>query len=214
MERTNKNESPLDITCRLYVACEKLKEALKEYKDTGLTPEEIRYVRNNYTLNKWENVPDEELKKILSRAMQSSYGVTLEQVQELAKAKEEGRIILLPVPIGGTIFVPYKYKDVDGTIESGIEEAKLSGYVKEGDKEFYTTYDERGCNDYEPGSFYLTREEAEPALVDLEAEEYGSEAEEGKCRVCGCTWNTPCEGGCYWVEDDLCSKCAEEMEDI
>lgn len=33
-----------------------------------------------------------------------------------------------------------------------------------------------------------------------------------KCRVCGCTWNTPCEGGCYWVEEDLCSKCAEKIE--
>jgi hypothetical protein len=27
------------------------------------------------------------------------------------------------------------------------------------------------------------------------------------CRVCGCTDNTPCEGGCHWVEDDLCSAC-------
>jgi hypothetical protein len=33
-----------------------------------------------------------------------------------------------------------------------------------------------------------------------------------KCRVCGCSWNNPCEGGCYWVEPDLCSKCAEEMK--
>lgn len=31
---------------------------------------------------------------------------------------------------------------------------------------------------------------------------------EQKCRVCGCTWNNACEGGCYWVEDDLCSNCA------
>lgn len=28
-----------------------------------------------------------------------------------------------------------------------------------------------------------------------------------KCRVCGCTWNNACEGGCYWVEPDLCSEC-------
>src|SRR5699024_1345961 len=21
-----------------------------------------------------------------------------------------------------------------------------------------------------------------------------------KCRICGCTYYTPCEGGCYWVE--------------
>lgn len=33
-----------------------------------------------------------------------------------------------------------------------------------------------------------------------------------KCRICGCTWYTPCEGGCYWVKDDLCSKCAERLE--
>ncbi len=28
------------------------------------------------------------------------------------------------------------------------------------------------------------------------------------CRVCGCTWVKACPGGCYWVEDDLCSTCA------
>lgn len=33
---------------------------------------------------------------------------------------------------------------------------------------------------------------------------------ERKCHVCGCTFNNPCEGGCYWVEEDLCSKCAEK----
>lgn len=33
--------------------------------------------------------------------------------------------------------------------------------------------------------------------------EDGAEA----CRVCGCTWNNACDGGCYWVEPDLCSNC-------
>jgi len=33
--------------------------------------------------------------------------------------------------------------------------------------------------------------------------------EEQKCRVCGCTWEKACPGGCYWVEYDLCSKCVE-----
>lgn len=32
-----------------------------------------------------------------------------------------------------------------------------------------------------------------------------------KCRICGCTWDHACEGGCYWVEGDLCSKCYETM---
>jgi ParB family transcriptional regulator, chromosome partitioning protein len=36
-----------------------------------------------------------------------------------------------------------------------------------------------------------------------------------RCRVCGCTEDEPCEGGCEWVEDplddgDLCSRCAIE----
>lgn len=29
------------------------------------------------------------------------------------------------------------------------------------------------------------------------------------CRKCGCKDYSPCDGGCYWVEDDLCSKCVE-----
>lgn len=33
-----------------------------------------------------------------------------------------------------------------------------------------------------------------------------------RCRVCGCTDDNACPGGCYWVEDDLCSKCAEADE--
>ncbi|MEW9124336.1 MAG: hypothetical protein AB2421_16615 [Thermotaleaceae bacterium] len=33
-----------------------------------------------------------------------------------------------------------------------------------------------------------------------------------KCRICGCTWYTPCEGGCYWVEEDLCSACVEKSK--
>lgn len=28
------------------------------------------------------------------------------------------------------------------------------------------------------------------------------------CRGCGCTDAMACPGGCSWVEDDLCSRCA------
>ncbi len=27
------------------------------------------------------------------------------------------------------------------------------------------------------------------------------------CRVCGCTHDRACAGGCSWVETDLCSTC-------
>jgi len=32
----------------------------------------------------------------------------------------------------------------------------------------------------------------------------------GTCRVCGCTDDKCCPGGCYWIEDHLCSACAEK----
>lgn len=31
------------------------------------------------------------------------------------------------------------------------------------------------------------------------------------CRVCGCTQNNACLGGCFWVEDDLCSRCQAQL---
>lgn len=33
---------------------------------------------------------------------------------------------------------------------------------------------------------------------------------EHQCRNCGCTWDHACEGGCYWVQEDLCSQCVGE----
>ena len=36
--------------------------------------------------------------------------------------------------------------------------------------------------------------------------------EERTCRICGCTEDNACEGGCSWVEVDLCSACADKEE--
>jgi hypothetical protein len=36
----------------------------------------------------------------------------------------------------------------------------------------------------------------------------------GVCRVCGCTDDCACDGGCYWVDRrcTLCSNCAPDAE--
>lgn len=31
------------------------------------------------------------------------------------------------------------------------------------------------------------------------------------CRICGCTSGNACEGGCSWVEPDLCSACVSRV---
>lgn len=35
--------------------------------------------------------------------------------------------------------------------------------------------------------------------------------DERTCRVCGCTDDHACPGGCCWVEDDLCSACVDNL---
>ena len=32
-----------------------------------------------------------------------------------------------------------------------------------------------------------------------------------KCKYCGCDDYHACPGGCFWVEEELCSRCAEEV---
>lgn len=33
---------------------------------------------------------------------------------------------------------------------------------------------------------------------------------ERRCRACGCSEFDPCEGGCGWYDDDLCTRCADD----
>jgi len=67
-----------------------------------------------------------------------------------------------------------------------VEEAKEDGSLPEG-------WSERK---YEEGSWFLCSECKDERI----------------CRVCGCTNEHPCDGGCYWVEEDLCSACQEKAE--
>lgn len=48
---------------------------------------------------------------------------------------------------------------------------------------------------------------AELAGIRAALEQIGRPPEERVCRICECTDLDPCEGGCCWVEEDLCSQC-------
>lgn len=71
----------------------------------------------------------------------------------------------------------------------------------------------------EPGDDVL---EVQKYLEDLMVQgvlRYSTRGEDpaggGTCRGCGCTDDHACEGGCFWVEDDLCSRCAAiEISDL
>lgn len=62
----------------------------------------------------------------------------------------------------------------------------------------------------------ITPEQAKELLIENAqlrdvVTQFDSDFFKRKCCVCGCDWNHPCEGGCFWVGDDLCSKCAEDI---
>ncbi len=58
-----------------------------------------------------------------------------------------------------------------------------------------------------------TDEEALEALDELDrrAAAFFAEAATWKCRGCGCTQTSPCEGGCRWVAPNLCDRCVHSQ---
>jgi hypothetical protein len=41
-----------------------------------------------------------------------------------------------------------------------------------------------------------------------------AEAQARSCRICGCTDNDACEGGCHWIGPDLCSTCEDKAAEL
>lgn len=48
-------------------------------------------------------------------------------------------------------------------------------------------------------------------IMDQKKEKRAMEPHQA-CRVCGCTDDQACEGGCYWVSYDLCSACVSKRK--
>jgi hypothetical protein len=54
--------------------------------------------------------------------------------------------------------------------------------------------------EYAPSSLFLKGAEMAKTKINKSKTKH--------CRCCGCTDKHACPGGCYWVTDDLCSRCA------
>lgn len=64
-------------------------------------------------------------------------------------------------------------------------------------------FDLIGDGDFTTAAELAERLEAERAALTVVA----------ACRVCGCTDDRACPGGCAWVEPDLCSVCAHALDE-
>lgn len=122
-------------------------ERLAAYEDTGLTPEEIKAPFTEDTM--------------INLAAQA-LGVEPSRLRELAEADKDGRVIVLPAKIGDTLYAVTRF---------GIEKRVVKEIAA---PFFYNTYEssDRAALPTAIRNFgktvFLTREEAEKALQEME----------------------------------------------
>ena len=128
-------------------------ERLKQYEDTGLSP-----------------IACEESAKIDKELSECGYSIS--RMVELMCADKEGRVVVLPCKVGDTVYAIVQVFGDDG-VRPRIIEKKITGIggnalnkvwmVNKGNK-----YEDR----FSPSEFgrtvFLTREEAEKALAEME----------------------------------------------
>lgn len=150
--RCKEVKCPYDTDC----SQKQVWERLKAYEDTGLTPEEVT-----------------ALGKLFDYALKESKTLTeqltlLKHIRELAEADKEGRVVVLPCKVGHRVFA---LLDTDKHISEC--EVKQIGL---GDEIGFVGLEPIGARGREYGvslkgfgkTVFLTREEAEKALAELE----------------------------------------------
>jgi hypothetical protein len=65
-----------------------------------------------------------------------------------------------------------------------------------------------GVNTIAERACYQAGERARPAARGIDL------AGEPACRECGCTDSLACPQGCSWMQPDLCSVCAAELDEL
>lgn len=153
-------ESFEHVLALLYQAawvCAELRERLKAYEDTGLTPERCAEFAR----------ADAEGRYIVMRDAEQE---SVARLRELAKADKDGRVIVLPCKVGQRVFAlldtdkhisECEVKQIDLGIVNGIGFVGLEPIGARG-REYGVSLKGFGK------TVFLTREEAEKALAEME----------------------------------------------
>lgn len=132
---------------------------LREYLDTGLTPERCAEFAR----------ADAEGRYIVMRDAEQE-GVA--RLRELAEADKDGRCVVLPCKVGDTIYAITQVFGGDGVYHK-ITEKKITGIGGNTMNKVWMVNRENSLEDrFSPSEFgrtvFLTREEAEKALAEME----------------------------------------------
>ena len=126
-------------------------ERLAAYEDTGLTPEEIKAPFTEDTM--------------INLAAQA-LGVEPSRIRELAEADKDGRCIVLPCKVGDTVYFALIGRIIEKQVFSIVSFSNSTRIYCGGTSEYFRPEDIGK-------TFFLTREEAEREMQEMEGKKNG-----------------------------------------
>lgn len=126
-------------------------ERLAAYEDTGLTPEEIK-----------ATFTEDTMINLAAQAM----GVEPSRIRELAEADKDGRCIVLPCKVGDTVYFALIGRIIEKQVFSIVSFSNSTRIYCGGTSEYFRPEDIGK-------TFFLTREEAERAMQEMEGKKDG-----------------------------------------
>ena len=137
---------------------------LKAYEDTGWTPEMLRKMGENAG-HLWDFA-------------QAAENMTVGRLKELAEADKDGRVVVLPCKVGDTFYMIERIFDIDNGVCDEICAREVIGYGGNNLNKLWLVGSGGICNVYISVSefgktVFLTREEAERAIQEMEGKKDG-----------------------------------------
>ena len=126
-------------------------ERLAAYEDTGLTPEEIK-----------APFTDDTMINLAAQAL----GVEPSRLREIAEADKDRRLVMLPCKVGDTVYFALIGRIIEKQVFSIVSFSNSTRIYCGGTSEYFRPEDIGK-------TFFLTREEAEKALQEMEGKEEG-----------------------------------------
>lgn len=121
-------------------------ERLAAYEDTGLTPEEIK-----------APFTEDAMINLAAQAL----GVEPIRLRELAEADKDGRVVVLPCKVGDTVYFALIGRIIEKQVFSIVSFSNSTRIYCGGTSEYFRPEDIGK-------TFFLTREEAERAMQEME----------------------------------------------
>ena len=128
-------------------------DRLAAYEDTGLYPESVEALKLSM------------MGKAISEITEFD-GLQIDRLRELAEADKDGRVVVLPCKVGDTVYFALLGRIIEKQVFSIVSFSNSTRIYCGGTSEYFRPEDIGK-------TFFLTREEAEKALREMEGKKDG-----------------------------------------